>query len=315
MPEEVRDPDGRTALHQAAFEAPVDQVRALLVAGADPSVQDRLGYTPLHFACQQNRPDVVRVLLAAGAPVDVRDRHGNTPLWRAVFDCRNDPAVAVALIGAGADPDVTNDSGLSPRDMAVRLGATDVTALFDRRDVSGGVTQQQVDDVPLSSIPVPGVDGLWLRRLQPDDAEAYHALVRRNRVHLTANGDYTDEVAATVDDVRDELSRTTQEDPLRFGIRLHGELVGRCDLVPVDPPRYGLGFWISAEHEGRGLAGACVRALLEAAREHLGATDVYAGVTHGNVRSEALLERSGFTVAARFDTYTRFHRPLGPEGR
>jgi ribosomal-protein-serine acetyltransferase len=42
----------------------------------------------------------------------------------------------------------------------------------------------------------------------------------------------------------------------------------------------------------------------------VGATDVYAGVTHGNGKSGAVLTRLGFKVAEVFETYTRYHRAL-----
>lgn len=41
------------------------------------------------------------------------------------------------------------------------------------------------------------------------------------------------------------------------------------------------------------------------ARVVLSATDVYAGVTHGNIASVNLLQRLGFTPVAQFDTHTR----------
>lgn len=42
-------------------------------------------------------------------------------------------------------------------------------------------------------------------------------------------------------------------------------------------------------------------------------TDVFAGVSHGNERSVALLHRLDFAVVADFDTYRRFHRALGAD--
>jgi len=149
---------------------------------------------------------------------------------------------------------------------------------------------------------------LRLRELQAADAAAYHALVQQNAGHLTRLGDYRDEVAAGVDDITAQFS-VPADVPVRFGVELAGRLVGRVDLVPVDPPRYGLGYWLAEEVTGRGLATAAVAALLEHARD-LGATDVFAGVTHGNVPSEALLGRLGFAVVADFGNYRRFHRTL-----
>jgi len=79
--------------------------------------------------------------------------------------------------------------------------------------------------------------------------------------------------------------------------------------VPVDPPRYGLGYWLAEDATGHGYATAAVRALLDHART-LQATDVLAGVTHGNDRSVALLRRLGFARVAEFDSYDRYHRAV-----
>lgn len=149
---------------------------------------------------------------------------------------------------------------------------------------------------------------LRLRELRAADAAGYHALVQKNAGHLTRLGDYRDEVATGVDDLTAQFS-VPAEVPVRFGVELDGRLVGRVDLVPVDPPRYGLGYWLAEEVTGRGLATAAVAALLEHARK-LGATDVFAGVTHGNTPSEALLRRLGFAVVADFENYSRFHLTL-----
>jgi RimJ/RimL family protein N-acetyltransferase len=81
-------------------------------------------------------------------------------------------------------------------------------------------------------------------------------------------------------------------------------------LVPVDPPRYGCGFWLAEPATGQGVASAAVGALVEYAARELAASDVFAGVTHGNSRSVAVLERSGFRRSDHFDTYDRFHRRL-----
>ncbi|WP_225257625.1 GNAT family N-acetyltransferase [Jidongwangia harbinensis] len=152
-------------------------------------------------------------------------------------------------------------------------------------------------------------DSLKLRELGPADAAEYYALVQRNAAHLTMLGDYHDEVASNATDVAYRLAQRT-EISVRFGVYLQERLVGRVDLIPVEPPRYGLGYWLSEEVTGRGYATAAVAALLRYAGEELGATDVFAGVTRGNVRSEALLQRLGFEVVADFDSYRRFHHSL-----
>lgn len=156
-----------------------------------------------------------------------------------------------------------------------------------------------------------GDDNLELRELGPADAAPYHALVQANAAHLTRLGDYRDEVVASAADVAAQFAQRA-EVPVRFGVYLRQRLVGRVDLVPVEPPRYGLGYWLGEDVTGRGFATTAVGALLRYAGVELGATDVFAGVTRGNVRSEALLQRLGFDVVAEFDSYRRFHRSLSP---
>ena len=140
-PLEARDRMGRTPLHYAVCGienplAPVEpsaaSVRALIEAGADVNASDSGGWRPLHFAAtSRSNATVVGVLISAGAEVDVQDNYGNTPLWRAVFEYRGDGATILALLEAGARPNVMNTSGVSPRELAHTIDNTDVAKLFD----------------------------------------------------------------------------------------------------------------------------------------------------------------------------------------
>lgn len=124
------DREGRQELHYRAVEGDVSGIRDRLAAGDDIALADRQGFTALHFAAQQSQTEAVSALLEAGAPVDPQDRFGNTPLWRAVFDSRGQVATVQLLLQAGADPDIVNEAGATPRDLASRMGAPDVAALF-----------------------------------------------------------------------------------------------------------------------------------------------------------------------------------------
>lgn len=148
--------------------------------------------------------------------------------------------------------------------------------------------------------------GLALRQLTPADALILFDVLQSNRIHLTAHGDYTEQVAASVEAIAAELS--TSDQSTRFGVFHDATLIGRIDVVAVDPPRYSLGYWLSASHTGQGLATAAVRAAIEYAFNQCAATDIFAGVTHGNERSVALMRRLGFDAIEQFETYTRFHR-------
>ena len=124
------DRDGRQELHYRALEGDASGIRDRLAAGDDIGLADNQGFTALHFAAQQSQTEAVRTLLAAGAPVDPRDRFGNTPLWRAVFNSRANAAPVELLMQAGADPENANDAGVTPRELARRMGADEVVALL-----------------------------------------------------------------------------------------------------------------------------------------------------------------------------------------
>lgn len=127
----MSDPQGRTALHQAAVAGQADEVARLIAAGEDVGAVDMALMTPLHLACQQGGLDVARALVAAGAPVDAQDGYGNTPLWRAVFAFQGgDPALIRLLLDAGADPDRKNNSDRSPRDMALTFDRPGIRSVF-----------------------------------------------------------------------------------------------------------------------------------------------------------------------------------------
>lgn len=152
---------------------------------------------------------------------------------------------------------------------------------------------------------------LVLRSLEPAEAAGLYALVQANIRHLTQHGDYRDAARTTVDGWLDELA--TRRPEHNFGVYERGRLVGRVELVPVEPPRYGLGYWLAEHACGRGNATLAVAAIVRHARHGLHATDIFAGITHGNDRSVAVLNRLGFRRSAGFDTYDRYHLPLRPE--
>lgn len=80
-------------------------------------------------------------------------------------------------------------------------------------------------------------------------------------------------------------------DPVRLGVVVDGDLVGGVELLPVDPPRYCLGYWLASQATGCGYATDAVAVVLDHAQVGLGASDGYAGVTYGIDSSEAVLRR------------------------
>jgi len=151
------------------------------------------------------------------------------------------------------------------------------------------------------------IDGLFLRPLGEEDLERYAELVATNRRHLTSNGDYRQLIASSIQDLAAELRSAA---PGRFGVWICDALIGRVDLIPRDGTNAVLGYWLDREHLHAGYATAACRELLRYGAEDLAITDVWAGVTHGNDRSEAVLRRLEFDEVADMGAYTRFHLDL-----
>jgi hypothetical protein len=133
----VRDRDGWTALHHAAFCNDVAAAKERLAAGDDPSVGDRQGFTPLHFAAQEWSLEVASLLLDGGARVDKPNSYGNTPLFTAVFNSRGRGELIAFLRAHGADPHHPNTTGQTPLGLARLIANYDVARHFDDIEGSG----------------------------------------------------------------------------------------------------------------------------------------------------------------------------------
>src|SRR5690606_16834660 len=68
------------ALHWAAYQQDAELVRALLDAGAEPSVRNLFGATPLMEAAAVGHTEIIRLLLEAGADVEASNYEEQTAL-------------------------------------------------------------------------------------------------------------------------------------------------------------------------------------------------------------------------------------------
>lgn len=157
------------------------------------------------------------------------------------------------------------------------------------------------------------VPGVVLRRLTAADAGRFWNVLQDNAAFVDRMGDHGDELAETVDGFAQRFGNA-EDLSSRYGIVLHGDLVGHVAVIHREPPRFGLGYWLAEHATGRGIATAAVRAALDHAHSHMRAEEVLAGVTHGNDKSVAVLVRLGFREVEDFETYTRFGvtLPLAP---
>jgi hypothetical protein len=118
------------ATRQAATEYFINEIQHYLYAGD----------TPLHLAAAGYRPELARPLVSAGADVGARNRRGAQPLHYAADGSPGsaswNPDAQAATVGylldAGADPNSTDGSGVTPLHRAVRTRcAAAVGALLD----------------------------------------------------------------------------------------------------------------------------------------------------------------------------------------
>lgn len=133
---DMRDRQGRSALHFAMLAGSYDCTRSLLEAGADSKQVDRYGRTPLHIVAMTVRrfdmgQFLVSILLEYGAEIEARDIYGHTPLLRATRD--DDGVVIEALLDHGADINTLVSYGDTPLGVAIALNSQHaLKVLIDR---------------------------------------------------------------------------------------------------------------------------------------------------------------------------------------
>jgi ankyrin repeat protein len=105
---DVRQADGATALHWAAYREDADMLAALVQAGANVNVINRLGASPLYLAAKSGNAELIESLVRAGADPDLALQEGETPLMTAA---RAGTVKGVeVLVAAGADVNVHEQS-------------------------------------------------------------------------------------------------------------------------------------------------------------------------------------------------------------
>ena len=118
-----------------AVEACTDRnapfVRQWILDGNDVNFVDEYGRTIIFYAVSSGSAEIVQDLIDAGAQVDFQDPYGNTPLWRAVFDLRGGGDVIKVLLAAGANPDLENKSGVSPRSLTTNIADFELPGIFN----------------------------------------------------------------------------------------------------------------------------------------------------------------------------------------
>ncbi|XP_049843418.1 ankyrin repeat, PH and SEC7 domain containing protein secG-like isoform X3 [Schistocerca gregaria] len=111
-------------LLQAAKEGAVEELQALLKAGADVEAMDGNMETALHWAAKRGHVEVARRLLEAGAQVEARNNRKSTPLQMAAES--GHAAMVRLLIASNADFNARNQYESTAMHYAAEYGHTEI---------------------------------------------------------------------------------------------------------------------------------------------------------------------------------------------
>jgi [ribosomal protein S5]-alanine N-acetyltransferase len=168
------------------------------------------------------------------------------------------------------------------------------------------------------------------RLVRFSDAPVLTELLRRNRDFLAPWNPVRPEQFFTVAGQRAGIEAVLNEH--RQGTRLpqvilteDGQVAGRITLNEIVRGPFQscrMGYWVAAEHNGRGLATGAVQEIIRVAFEELGLHRIEAGTLLHNVRSQRVLERNGFVrfgvapaylnIAGRWQDHAMYQVVNGP---
>ena len=142
-------------------------------------------------------------------------------------------------------------------------------------------------------------DSTWLRQIDEDDAEELTVLIDRNRAHLKQWLPWLDNSTGIQDTARfigRSLEQAGDENGFTFGIVCDRKLAGVIGQHYVDSlnRKTELGYWLDADHQGRGLVTRAVALVADYAFTHQDCNRVILHCALGNTRSRAVAERLGF---------------------
>ncbi len=142
-------------------------------------------------------------------------------------------------------------------------------------------------------------EGVWLTRVQAEDAQEIFALIESCRDYLREWFPWVDS-SETSKDTLDFVNRSEEQyaegNGVQCCIRLEGSIVGVIGCVYLDQinRRTELGYWVGEDYQGRGIATKATRAMTDYAFSewNLNRVEINTGVD--NTKSRAVARRLGF---------------------
>lgn len=143
-------------------------------------------------------------------------------------------------------------------------------------------------------------DALELRLLERHHAQLLFDITVANREHLKTFLPWVPKMqvlSQTESFIDRALAQFARHDGFQAGIFLNGSLVGMVGLhyIRWDTERTEIGYWLSEDAQGRGVATRVVRALCAYCFGELGLGRVEIRCAEENTRSRRVPERLGFT--------------------
>ncbi len=143
-------------------------------------------------------------------------------------------------------------------------------------------------------------DNVALRRLRESDADEIYALIAGNREYLSTwlpwarSGTYAD----TLDHIRRAERQFAANDGIQTAITVDGAIAGTVGVHGINwmHASTSIGYWLAAQHQGRGIMTAAVGAYTDHAFDVWGLHRMELRAAVGNTRSRAVAQRVGFTL-------------------
>ena len=156
-------------------------------------------------------------------------------------------------------------------------------------------------NIAIHPVTIPIRDDLELRQRQPAEAEELFALTDKNRVYLRRWLPWVDHCQSPADTrshIEITLRQAEEGTGLAMSIWHQDHIVGVTGYHEIlKDNRIGhIGYWLGAEHAGKVLMTASVRALVDYGFRELGLNRQIIAAATGNLRSRALAERLGFPL-------------------
>jgi ribosomal-protein-serine acetyltransferase len=142
-------------------------------------------------------------------------------------------------------------------------------------------------------------DGVTLAPLALSDADQLFAITDASRDHLRPWMPWIGAVASPGDTrefIRSVVDQRQRNDGYQCAIRVDGAMAGIVGHHRIDWPNRltSIGYWLAADHQGKGIMTRCCSALIDFAFEELALNRVEISAAVENRRSLAVIERLGF---------------------